>query len=122
MVDGTRRAVVATFYAPGNWPDRVVLDEGASHHASVKRLAVGDPVRLTSGDGRRAHGTIAVLNKHRLEVECHRGLVVEQPHGLAVVGDDLGVFLAGQFVVAQHGFLLSNCQATAVRGGFVGEV
>jgi 16S rRNA (uracil1498-N3)-methyltransferase len=70
VVDGARRAVVATFYAPGQWPERVVLDESASHHATVKRLAVGDPVRLTSGDGRRVHGTIALLGKGRLEVDC----------------------------------------------------
>jgi 16S rRNA (uracil1498-N3)-methyltransferase len=92
MVDDTRRTAVATFYAPGSWPDRVVLDEGASHHASVKRLAVGDPVRLTSGDGRRAHGTIAVLSKHRLEVDCHHAsleLVPALPHVAlwAPVGD-----------------------------------
>jgi 16S rRNA (uracil1498-N3)-methyltransferase len=92
MVDDTRRTAVATFYAPGSWPDRVVLDEGASHHASVKRLAVGDHVRLTSGDGRRAHGTIAVLSKHRLEVDCHHAsleLVPALPHVAlwAPVGD-----------------------------------
>jgi 16S rRNA (uracil1498-N3)-methyltransferase len=69
-VDGASRTVVATFYAPGDWPERVVLDESASHHATVKRLAVGDPVRLTSGDGRRVHGTIALLGKGRLEVDC----------------------------------------------------
>jgi 16S rRNA (uracil1498-N3)-methyltransferase len=92
MVDGPHRAVVATFYAPGDWPDRVALDEGASHHASVKRLAVGDPVRLTSGDGRRVHGTIAVLSKTRLEVDCDRASVelVSAPshvHLWAPVGD-----------------------------------
>lgn len=92
MVDGESRAVVATFYAPGEWPERVVLDEGASHHATVKRLAVGDSVRLTSGDGRRIHGTIALLGKGRLEVDCeHASLerVEAQPHVAlwAPVGD-----------------------------------
>lgn len=92
MVDGTHSAFVATFYAPGNWPDRVVLDEAASHHATVKRLAVGDSVRLSSGDGRRAHGTIAVLTKHRLEVECYHTsleMVPALPHVAlwAPVGD-----------------------------------
>ena len=69
-MDDSHRAVVATFYAPGTWPDRLVLDESASHHASVKRLATGDAVRLTSGDGRRVHGVIAALTRQRLEVEC----------------------------------------------------
>lgn len=81
-MDSTRRAV-ATFYAPGEWPTRVSLDEGAAHHATVKRLAVGDPVRLTSGDGRRVHGLIAILAKHRLEVDCDHAsleLVPAPPH------------------------------------------
>ena len=91
-MDGARRAVVATFYAPGAWPERVALEEGAAHHATVRRLAVGDPVRLTSGDGRRVHGTIALLGKGRLEVECdHASLdvVTAPPHVMlwAPVGD-----------------------------------
>ena len=92
MVDDSNRPVVATFYAPGDWPERVVLAEGASHHASVKRLAVGDPVRLTNGAGRRAHGTIALIGKQRLEVDCNHAsleLVPAPPHVAlwAPVGD-----------------------------------
>jgi 16S rRNA (uracil1498-N3)-methyltransferase len=82
-VDGAHRTVVATFFAPGQWPQRVVLDEGPARHASVKRLAVGDPVRLTSGDGRRVHGTIALLTRERLEVDCDHAsleLVPAPPH------------------------------------------
>jgi 16S rRNA (uracil1498-N3)-methyltransferase len=70
VVDGADRASVATFYAPGAWSARVELTEAAAHHATVKRLAIGDPVRLTSGDGRRVHATIASLAKRRLDVEC----------------------------------------------------
>jgi 16S rRNA (uracil1498-N3)-methyltransferase len=70
VVDGASRTHVATFYAPGVWSERVVLDQGAAHHATVKRLSVGDPVRLTGGDGRRVHGTIALLDKRRLEIDC----------------------------------------------------
>ena len=104
MVDGTHRAVVATFYAPGDWPERVVLDEGASHHATVKRLGVGDPVRLTSGDGRRVHGTIALLGKGRLEVDCeHASLerVPAPPHIVlwAPVGDRDRMLLLGEKAV-----------------------
>ncbi|HKH94079.1 MAG TPA: RsmE family RNA methyltransferase [Gemmatimonadaceae bacterium] len=69
-MDGAGRSLVATFYAPGPWTERVTLDQGAAHHAAVKRLSVGDPVRLTGGDGRRAHGDVAVLDKRRLEIEC----------------------------------------------------
>lgn len=91
-MDGSHRAVVATFYAPGDWPHRVVLDQSASRHATVKRLAVGDSVRVTNGEGRRAHGTIAVLDRQRLEVDCDLAsleLVPAPPHVAiwAPVGD-----------------------------------
>jgi 16S rRNA (uracil1498-N3)-methyltransferase len=66
VVDRADRAPVATFFAPGQWGADVPLDEAAAHHAGVKRLQVGDPVRLTSGDGRRARGTIGELGKRRL--------------------------------------------------------
>ena len=62
------RAHVATFYAPGAWDGRVELDEAAAHHASVKRSAVGDRVRLTGGDGRRALATVAELGKRKFVV------------------------------------------------------
>lgn len=63
-------APVGTFHAPGAWQraERVELDERAAHHAMVKRLVVGDAVRLSSGDGRRALGDIAELSKRRLVV------------------------------------------------------
>jgi 16S rRNA (uracil1498-N3)-methyltransferase len=68
VVERADRAPVGTFYAPGAWGPVVELDEGAAHHASVKRLAVGDPVRLTSGDGRRVLGEVTALAKRRLVV------------------------------------------------------
>lgn len=71
MVVGTRRAAVApasTFYVPGQWGDRVELGEAAAHHAQVKRLSVGDPVRLTGGDGRLATGEIESAAKRRVVV------------------------------------------------------
>lgn len=68
-MDGTNLPAVATFFAPGVWPSRVELDESAAHHAAVKRLEVGDPVRLTSGDGRRASGHIALIDKRVLAVD-----------------------------------------------------
>jgi 16S rRNA (uracil1498-N3)-methyltransferase len=68
-VERTDRAPVSTFHAPGAWGAVVELDEAAAHHASVKRLALGDAVRLTSGDGRRARATITELAKRRLVVQ-----------------------------------------------------
>ena len=73
------RAPVSTFYAPGAWGPVVELDEGAAHHATVKRLAVGDPVRLTSGDGRRVRAVITELAKRRLAVSSVGEEVEEIP-------------------------------------------
>jgi 16S rRNA (uracil1498-N3)-methyltransferase len=68
VVERADRAAVGTFHAPGVWGTHAELDEAAAHHASVKRLAVGDAVFLTSGDGRRAPGRIAALAKRALTV------------------------------------------------------
>ena len=64
------RAPVGTFYAPGAWEptDRVELDESAAHHAAVKRLVIGDIVRLSNGQGRRALAEIVDRSKRRLVV------------------------------------------------------
>jgi 16S rRNA (uracil1498-N3)-methyltransferase len=70
VVDGANHTAVATFYAPGAWGARVELDERAAHHALVKRMAVGDPVRLTSGTGMRVSGHIEELGKRALAVTC----------------------------------------------------
>lgn len=68
-MDGENHTPVATFYAPGDWTSRVELDDRAAHHANVKRLEVGDAVRLTSGNGRRASGHIAVLRRGTLAID-----------------------------------------------------
>ena len=64
------RAAVATFHVPGAWGpgDVVVLDDAAAHHVAVKRLRDGDPVRLTSGDGRRALGQLAQVTRRAASV------------------------------------------------------
>jgi 16S rRNA (uracil1498-N3)-methyltransferase len=70
----------------------VELDDAAAHHAQVKRLREGDAVRLTSGDGRRAGGTLTTVAKRRLVVTLD-GYGVEQVPApvpialLAPVGD-----------------------------------
>ncbi|HEY2026671.1 MAG TPA: RsmE family RNA methyltransferase [Gemmatimonadaceae bacterium] len=68
MVERADRAAVGTFYAPGAWSTHVELGEPVAHHAAVKRLATGDVVRLTNGDGTRAFGTIHELTRRRLIV------------------------------------------------------
>ena len=69
-MDSAHHTPVATFYAPGAWGSRVELDERAAHHALVKRLSVGDPVRLTSGAGMRVSGHIEAVGKRALVVAC----------------------------------------------------
>jgi 16S rRNA (uracil1498-N3)-methyltransferase len=68
VVDRADRTPVATFHAPGDWGAAVELSESAAHHADVKRLAVGDLVQLSSGDGRRVVGEIVELGKRRLRI------------------------------------------------------
>ena len=63
------RAAVGTFHAPGVWGASVELGDAAAHHANVKRLRGGDPVRLTSGDGRRANGVIRELTRRSLVID-----------------------------------------------------
>jgi 16S rRNA (uracil1498-N3)-methyltransferase len=73
VVERADRAPVGTFHAPGVWGATVELDEAAARHAAVKRLAVGDAVHLTGGDGRRAAGAIASLGKRTLTVSVDAG-------------------------------------------------
>jgi 16S rRNA (uracil1498-N3)-methyltransferase len=84
VVERSDRAPVATFFAPGLWDAGVELDEAAAHHAGVKRLQVGDPVRLTSGDGRLACGTIAELAKRRMRVAVDESSREQVPAPLRV--------------------------------------
>lgn len=98
------RAPLSTFYAPGAWSEQVELDEGAAHHASVKRLSVNDPVRLTSGDGRRAVGHIRELSKKRFVVALDASSVetIAQPLQLEVwapVGDRERMLMLAEKVV-----------------------
>ena len=81
MVEREDRAPVGTFYVPGvlQRAARVELDSDAAHHAVVKRLAVGDFVRLSSGDGSRANGEIAELSKRRLIVQVADEAIDESP-------------------------------------------
>jgi 16S rRNA (uracil1498-N3)-methyltransferase len=69
VVERADRAALGTFHAPGAWSAVVELGEAPARHAMVKRLAPGDPVRLSSGDGRRAEGVIADVAKRHLRIE-----------------------------------------------------
>jgi 16S rRNA (uracil1498-N3)-methyltransferase len=84
VVERADRAPVGTFYAPGAWSSVVELDEAAAHHVQVKRLREGDPVRLTSGDGRRAAGTLEGITKRHAAVRLDTGSVEHVPAAPAV--------------------------------------
>ncbi len=89
---GDDRAPVATFFidAPLATGASIPLDESAAHHARVKRLAVGNPVRLTDGRGAVAFGEIATLDKRRCDVRVDETHAVAAPspiHLRVPIGD-----------------------------------
>jgi 16S rRNA (uracil1498-N3)-methyltransferase len=94
VVERADRAPVGTFYAPadGAWGAHVELGEAAAHHAAVKRLATGDVVRITSGEGSRALGTIADMSRRALTIALEPDSLETAPRPLhlelwAPVGD-----------------------------------
>lgn len=64
------RSAVATFYADAELAagSAVDLDDAAAHHARVRRLEAGEPVRLTNGRGATARGQIERFTKNALSV------------------------------------------------------
>lgn len=94
MVERADRAPVGTFFAPaaGAWNSHVELGEAAAHHAAVKRLAIGDLVRITSGEGSRAYGAIADMRRRALTIALEPDSLETLPRPLhlelwAPVGD-----------------------------------
>lgn len=79
MVERADRPAVGTFYAPGAWGSVVELGDAPARHATVKRLAAGDAVRLSSGDGRRASGIVTEVAKRHLRIEIAAGSVETVP-------------------------------------------
>jgi 16S rRNA (uracil1498-N3)-methyltransferase len=59
-VERRDRSTVATFYAdqPLAAGGRVELDDAAAQHAKVRRVQVGDNVRLTNGRGSIGEGSL----------------------------------------------------------------
>lgn len=92
MVDGSRPSGVATFFfeAPLEPGHAAELGESEAHHARVRRLAVGDVVRLADGAGTVASGTLARLTKASVTVDVRSvSHVAPLPpvHLLAPIGD-----------------------------------
>jgi 16S rRNA (uracil1498-N3)-methyltransferase len=74
-------------FSPGS---DATLGEQAAHHARVKRLAMGDAVRLTDGMGHRASGIIHDIRRAAIVVGVHDVEKVERPapiHLCAPVAD-----------------------------------
>lgn len=59
---------VTTFYFKGDRAETIELGENAAHHAKVKRLAPGDPVNVTDGEGQFGTGRIESIGKNTVRV------------------------------------------------------
>jgi 16S rRNA (uracil1498-N3)-methyltransferase len=125
-VERADRAPVGTFHAPGAWSSIVELDEAAAHHVQVKRLREGDPVRLTSGDGRRAAGVLESITKRRASVRLGDAGVEQVPRAplvelYAPVGDRERMLLLAEKAVelglsAWHPVVYRRSRSVTPRG------
>jgi 16S rRNA (uracil1498-N3)-methyltransferase len=78
-VERARHTAVTTFYFRGNRAETVELGENAAHHARVKRLAAGDPVNVTDGEGQFGTGRIESIGKNSVRVALRDLRGVEAP-------------------------------------------
>jgi 16S rRNA (uracil1498-N3)-methyltransferase len=83
-VERDDRTPLATFYAatPFEAGAMATLGDGPSHHARVKRLAAGDRIRLTDGQGHLGTGVIAELRRATLDVAVERVDATARPPAL----------------------------------------
>lgn len=70
-MERTARAAVATFFAAERAAvgSPLALDEDAAHHIRVRRLELGERVRVVDGAGGRAEGTLVRLAKSQAVVD-----------------------------------------------------
>jgi 16S rRNA (uracil1498-N3)-methyltransferase len=125
-VERPDRAPVATFHAAGAWGEVVMLGESAAHHVHVKRLHDGDVVRLTSGDGRLALGTLTALTKRGASVRLtpstvSRVIAPPRIELLAPVGDRERMLLLAEKAVelgvtAWRPVILQRSRSVTPRG------
>jgi 16S rRNA (uracil1498-N3)-methyltransferase len=79
-VERGHHAPVATFYAPEFSPGgEIPLGEAAAHHAGVRRLAEGDPVRITNGCGTVGTASVARLTKREFVAAVEAVHSIEMP-------------------------------------------
>ena len=75
-----------TFFAEApSMAGDVTLDDAAAHHASVRRLKVGDEVAMADGAGLRRIGRIAALTKKALTVTIEKVEQVPPPPPIHLV-------------------------------------
>jgi 16S rRNA (uracil1498-N3)-methyltransferase len=70
---------MTTFFARDVSGESIELGEDAAHHARVKRLAPGDPVKVTDGEGRIGAGRVETMGKNSLRVAIRDLRSVESP-------------------------------------------
>ena len=92
MVERRGRAPVASFFSsePLAGGATITLGEDAAHHARVRRLEVGETVRLLDGAGAVAMGTLLRASKSALAVEAGDVTLVAAPpevHLLVPIAD-----------------------------------
>ena len=74
MVERDHRAPVASIFtdaglSPGA---EIALDDSASHHVRVKRLELGDVVRLLDGNGTVGTGSIVLVDRRSVSITIER--------------------------------------------------
>ena len=99
MVERSGRAPVASFFSPEplagdggavTGATVVMLDEEAAHHARVRRLEIGESVRLLDGTGAVATGTLLRVSKSAIAVEVVAISLIDAPpaiHLLVPIAD-----------------------------------
>lgn len=83
---------MTTFFSPDPIPaaGAATLGEDAAHHARVKRLDIGAPIRLTDGAGTRATGSLIRIAKTQITIEVESSEHLDAPapiHLLVPIGD-----------------------------------
>jgi len=81
-----RRTALAAFYVPGalSAGETIRLGESAAHHARVRRLVLGQTVRLTNGAGTVAAAELTAVGKSELQVRLTDAELVPRPGSIHV--------------------------------------
>jgi 16S rRNA (uracil1498-N3)-methyltransferase len=84
VVERHDRAPLGTFFAEGPLAAgaTVELPESVAHHVRVKRLAAGDPIRLTNGAGTTASGMLERITKASVVASVASTAHVDPPRAI----------------------------------------